>query len=69
MYVCSYVRMDMAQDHVHRQVLALVPVNLEILLLEHWLTFSRLTIYIYMSYCTTNLWMLHFIYLFNKYMY
>jgi len=37
------------------------------------LTFSRLTtyiyIYIYMSYRTANLQMLHFIYLFNKYTY
>jgi len=37
------------------------------------LTFSRLMtyiyIYIYMSYSTANLQMLHFIYLFNKYTY
>ena len=33
------------------------------------LTFSRLTRYIYMSYRTANLQMLHFIYLFNKYTY
>jgi len=35
------------------------------------LTFSRLMtyIYIYMSYHTANLQMLHFIYLFNKYTY
>jgi len=37
------------------------------------LTFSSLMtyihIYIYMSYRTVNLQMLHFIYLFNKYMY
>ena len=33
------------------------------------LTFSRLMTYIYMSYRTANLQMLHFIYLFNKYTY
>jgi hypothetical protein len=33
------------------------------------LTFSRLMTYIYMSYRTANLQTLHFIYLFNKYMY
>jgi len=33
------------------------------------LTFSRLVTYIYMSYRTANLQMLHFIYLFNKYTY
>ena len=46
--------------------------------LDHSLTFSRLMTYIYiyiyiyiyyMSYCTANLQMLHFIYLFNKYTY
>ena len=33
------------------------------------LTFSCLMTYIYMSYRTANLQMLHFIYLFNKYTY
>jgi hypothetical protein len=33
------------------------------------LTLSRLMTYIYMSYPTANLQTLHFIYLFNKYMY
>jgi len=33
------------------------------------LTLSRLMTYIYMSYHTANLQMLHFFYLFNKYMY
>jgi len=33
------------------------------------LTFSRLMTYIYMSYRTANIQILHFIYLFNKYTY